>query len=126
MAKQIAREVSACGARPFLDEAEIEVGADFEKDILSFLKKAHELVVLLTPWAMNRPYVWAELGAAWGRGIPVVVLLLGVSANDLQSRPEIPLLLKKRNMIDLNDIQKYLTELRKRARKTNTKKRKTP
>jgi hypothetical protein len=115
VAKQIAREVSACGAKPFLDEAQIEVGADFEKDILAFLKKAHELIVLLTPWAMNRPYVWAELGAAWGRQIPVVVLLLGVSTTDLQSRPEVPLLLKRRNMIDLNDISKYLMELKKRA-----------
>ena len=32
IAKQIAREISACGAIPFLDEAEIDVGADFEVD----------------------------------------------------------------------------------------------
>ena len=44
VAKQIAREVEACGAKPFLDEAEIDVGADFEEDILAFLRKAHELV----------------------------------------------------------------------------------
>lgn len=53
VAKQIAREIAGCGAVPFLDEAEIDVGADF--------------VVLITPWALDRPYVWAELGAAWGR-----------------------------------------------------------
>jgi hypothetical protein len=28
VAKQIAREIGACGATPFLDEAEIDVGAD--------------------------------------------------------------------------------------------------
>jgi hypothetical protein len=28
------------------------------------------LVVLLTPWALERPYVWIELGASWGRRIP--------------------------------------------------------
>jgi len=66
VAKQIAREISACGATPFLDEAHIEVGADFEEDILAFLEKAHELVVLLTPWALERPYVWAEIGADLG------------------------------------------------------------
>lgn len=64
IAKQIAREISSCGATPFLDEAEIEVGEDFEEKILSFLGKSHELIVLLTPWALDRPYVWAELGAA--------------------------------------------------------------
>lgn len=67
VAKQVAREISSCGATPFLDEADIDAGSDFEEDILAFLEKAHELVVLLTPWALDRPYIWAELGAAWGR-----------------------------------------------------------
>ena len=64
VAKQIAREVAACGAKPFLDEAEIDVGADFEEEILSFLERADELLVLLTPTALNRLYIWAEIGAA--------------------------------------------------------------
>jgi hypothetical protein len=55
VAKQIAREVEACGAVPFLDEAHIDVGADFEEEILVSLEKAQELVVLLTPWALERP-----------------------------------------------------------------------
>lgn len=53
VARQIAREIEACGAIPLVD-----AGADFEEDILQFLEKAHELVVLLTPWALDRPYVW--------------------------------------------------------------------
>jgi len=57
VAKQVAREIEACGATPFLDEAEVDAGADFEEDILNFLERAHELVVLLTPWALDRPYV---------------------------------------------------------------------
>ncbi len=44
VAKQIAREVSLCGAKPFLDEADVEVGEDFEENILRFLERAHELV----------------------------------------------------------------------------------
>jgi len=65
VAKQIALRVSSCGATPFLDEADVEVGEDFEESILTFLEQAHELLVLLTPWALERPYVWAEIGAAW-------------------------------------------------------------
>jgi len=75
VAKQIAREISMCGATPFLDEADVEVGEDFEENILSFLQQAHELLVLLTPWALDRPYVWAEIGAAWGRRIPIFGIL---------------------------------------------------
>lgn len=82
VAKQIAREIEACGATAFLDEAQVDAGADFEEDILRFLERAHELVVLLTPWALERPYVWAELGAAWGRRIPIV------TGPQSRSRPE--------------------------------------
>ena len=39
VARQIAREIEACGATPFLDEAHIDVGADFEEDILNFLER---------------------------------------------------------------------------------------
>jgi len=114
VAKQLAREIEGCGASVFLDEAEIDVGADFEEDILAFLERAHELVVVLTPWALERPYVWAEIGAAWGRRIRIVGLLHGITAGELQSRPGIPVLLKKRDLLDLNDVDTYLEQLRQR------------
>ena len=116
VARQIAREISDCGATPFLDEAQIDMGADFEEDILAFLERSHELVVLLTPWALERPYVWAELGAAWGRRIPIVGLLHGVTTTELQSRPDVPILLKKRDLVPLNDIGTYLGQLRIRVK----------
>jgi TIR domain-containing protein len=126
VARQIAREIAACGATPFLDEAEIDIGADFEEDILSALEKADELVVLLTPWALERPYVWAELGAVWGRRIPIIGLLHGLTAADLQSRPSVPILLKRHNLLSLNDIDIYLAQLRRRVRATATPPESTP
>jgi len=111
IARQIAREVSARGATPFLDEAMIVAGDDFEQVILASLEDADELVVLLTPWSLERPYVWAELGAAWLRRIPIVGILLGVSVQELQSRPGAPLFLKSRNLVSLNEIDGYLSQL---------------
>jgi hypothetical protein len=90
---------------------------DFEEDILDFLQRAHELVVLLTPWALERPYVWAEIGAAWGRRIPIVALSLGITATELQVRPGIPVLLKKRDLLELNDIDVYLGQLAARVQR---------
>lgn len=115
VAKQIAREITACGASAFLDEADIEVGDDFEERILEFLEKANELLVLLTPWALDRPYVWAELGAAWARRIPIVGILQGLSAAELQSRESIPIFLKRRDLIDINDIDRYFAGLTTRV-----------
>jgi hypothetical protein len=115
IAKKIALDIAACGAVPFLDEAEIDVGLDFEEAILTFLEKAHEFVVLLTPWSLERPYVLAELGAAWSRRIPIIVLLVGMSAAELQSRPSVPVFLKKRDLLPLNELDKYLSQLKRRV-----------
>lgn len=116
IAQQIARAVQDCGATAFLDEARIDVGADFEEDILAALDRADELVVVLTPWALGRPYVWAELGVAWGRRLPIVGLLLGVSPRDLQEKPGVPVFLKLRSLLPLNDVNKYLTQLKARVK----------
>ena len=91
------------------------MGEDFEENILSFLEKAHELLVLLTPWALDRPYVWAELGAAWGRRIPIVGILHGMTPTELQSKPGIPVFLKKRDLVDINEIELYFQQLKLRV-----------
>src|SRR3954454_9982261 len=115
IARQIAREVTGRGARPFLDQADIDVGAEFEDDIRLFLDRAHELIVLFTPWSLERPYVWAEIGAAWIRRIPIVVVLLGLTPAEFQSRPNTPVFLKKRDVIQLNQIDQYLDQLQERV-----------
>jgi len=115
VAKQIAQRVSDCGATPFLDKAGIDIGADFEETILAFLQKADEFVVVLTPWALDRPYVWVEAGVAWMRHIPVIALLLGFTPDDVQAHPRVPVSIKKTNLIELDNLDVYLDELRLRA-----------
>lgn len=115
VARQIAREVTSRGAHPFLDEADVDVGAEFEEDIRDFLDRADELLVLLTPWALERPYVWAEIGAAWIRKIPIIVVLHGLDARALQAQPGAPIFLKKRNVVRLNEISQYLDQLAARV-----------
>jgi hypothetical protein len=121
IARQIAREISERGATPFLDEADVDVGSEFEEDIRDFLDKANELLVLFTPWALDRPYVWIEIGAAWQRRIPIVVILQGLSAKDFQAHPNAPVFLKKRDIIRLNEIDKYLKQLAGRSRSRKKK-----
>jgi hypothetical protein len=117
VARQIAAGIAAVGATPFLDEADVEVGAEFEEHIRAFLDEAHELVVLFTPWSLERPYVWAEIGAAWIRRIPIVVVLHGLTTGDFQSKPNAPVFLKKRDIVRLNDIDGYFAQLGVRVAK---------
>jgi hypothetical protein len=111
VARQIAREIASRGARPFLDEAHVDVGTEFEEDIRGFLDEADEIIALFTPWSLERPYVWTEIGAAWIRRIPIVVILHGISIQSFQSLPHAPAFLKKRDIIRLNDIDRYLEQL---------------
>lgn len=111
VAKQIAREIEIRGANTFLDEANIAIGEDFEERILTALDQANELLVLLTPWSLQRAYVWAEIGAAWGRRIPMIGILHGLTPDDLQADPGVPSLLTRRDLVQLNDIDSYLEQL---------------
>lgn len=110
VARKLSDECNIAGAKTFLDEAQIAVGANFENDILTAIRSADELVVLITPWALNRPYVWLEIGAAWLRGIPIIALLHGVSAAEFQEK-NVPVALKQRNLLPLNNVDRYLGEL---------------
>jgi hypothetical protein len=104
VARQIATNLEAIGAKPFLDEAHIAIGEDFEEEILAALDRSREVLVLLTPWSLQRPYVWAEIGAAWMRRIPVVGVLHGLTPESLNAQQGTPLLLKKRNLVDINNF----------------------
>ena len=115
VARQISHQCLRVGAKTFLDEAQIGVGADFEEVIRDSLDEASELLILVTPWALERPYVWLEVGAAWSRRISIIGVLHGISAAELQAKSGVPMLLKTRNLIDINSIDRYFEELRTRV-----------
>ncbi len=115
VARQIEREIRDAGAEAFLDEANINVGEDFPETIRASLQRADELLVLLTPWSVRRPWVWVEVGAAFQRGILIVGVLHGLSPEELRSDTSIPVFLLERNLINLNDIQRYFGQLRGRV-----------
>jgi hypothetical protein len=114
VARQLSDQCRALGAVTFLDEAEIAIGAKFETDILAALRKSDELVVLLTPWALDRPYVWMEIGAAWYKDIPIIAVLLGITPKEIQEHPRATIAIKERNIIHLNDIDRYFEQLEQR------------
>ena len=115
VAKKLSLECKAAGAETFLDEAEIEVGANTDDEILAALRNADELIVLITPWALDRRYVILEIGAAWGQGIPIIVLLLGISTSEFNEKANLPMVLKQKNLLPLNQVDRYLGELAKRV-----------
>jgi hypothetical protein len=115
LAKRISEQIEARGAKTFLDEAHIAVGEDFEERILNALDRANELLVILTPWSLKRPFVWSEVGAAWLKRIPIIAVLYGLTPEKVHAQPSIPVFFKRREFIDINQFDKYLSELQERV-----------
>ncbi len=49
-------------------------------------------------------------------GSRLVALLLGITAVELQSKPGIPILLKKRDLLQLTEVEVYFDQLSARMR----------
>jgi hypothetical protein len=116
VAKQISSFIKRCGARSFLDETDIEIGDDFEEKIREAAKVSLELVVLLTPWALDRPYIWLEMGLFWEANKRIVGLLHGLTAKELAANEKVPAFLKRVHLSELNNIDSYFAQLKHRIR----------
>lgn len=114
VAKQIQSKLTKLGAATFLDEGCIDIGDDFENIIIKELRNSNELIVLLTPSALQRPYVWMEIGAAWAIDIRIIGMLYGVTFEEISTNSKTPVLIKKNNLVNLNDSDKYFEQLDKR------------
>ena len=117
VARQIARAVEQCGATYFLDEADVEYGDDFEDKILAAVRASQELLVLLTPWAIKRPYIWLEIGAIWGQGQRIVGVLYGLGVKELMTDEGTPALLKRITLVEINKLDEYFDQLAARVEK---------
>lgn len=117
VARQIARALEERGATYFLDEADMEYGDDFEDKILTAVRASQELLVLLTPWAIKRPYIWLEVGAIWGQGQRIVGVLYGLGVKELMTDEGTPALLKRITLVEINKLDEYFDQLAARVEK---------
>ena len=116
VAKQLRAHIQHRGADVFLDEADIAHGDDFEERIHDAEERCSELVVLLTPWAMERPWVWIEISFFKHSRKRIVAILHGVSMAEIASHPQGAILPRKLNMVDINDVDSYFDQLSQRVR----------
>jgi hypothetical protein len=115
IASQIANCIRTRGAHPFLDLANIPKGGDVRKIIRAEIAQSRELVVLFTPWSCQRSWVWIEMGAAWVQELPVIAVFYGMELGDLETNGQGKGILEDTNVLNLNDIETYFTELASRV-----------
>jgi hypothetical protein len=118
LATMLCEKFEATGASTFRDDRDIDGGDDIPEQIRTEIKRSRELVVLLTPNSVNRPWILLEVGAAWGwsKAIRITPILCHV---DVDSIPEI---IKAKKAIQLNDCESFIAEIGKRVKKFYGKK----
>lgn len=112
----IGKEVKAIAkCDVFISDFDIQKGADTDEVIRNHLDRADEFVILLTPWALERPWIWVELGGAFIRRIPIACILHGLTFQKVKEYPGCPNFLLRGNMFDIRELPLYLSELKKRS-----------
>jgi len=106
--------VESSGANVFLDAGRLDYGDDFRETIFVELAQADELLVLLTPSSIRRPWVIAEIGAMLVRGKRVVALRYGPSESELQELGILSLLGTK-TLLRMDDFDNYVVQLKRRV-----------
>jgi len=113
IARMLCEKLEGVGAKTFRDDRDIDGGDDIPEEIRKQIKRSKEMVVLLTPRSVGRPWVQMEIGAAWlcRKSYRIVVILYHI---DIDPIPE---MLKSKKSIHLNEIDDYLAEVAARIRR---------
>jgi hypothetical protein len=117
IARQIESNIRAANAETFIDVHDVEKGDDIEERIFAELPSCDELVVLLTPWAVDRNWLWVEIGAARGLHKRIVAILYQVELSAIERDRGGSTFLRAKNAVDINDLDTYFRELKKRVSK---------
>jgi hypothetical protein len=98
LATVLCEKIESSGASTFRDDRDIHGGDDIPEAIRRELARSSELVILITPESVNRPWVLFEAGAFWGRRRDqrVVAVLCHVAVDT------IPDMIKSKKAIPLN------------------------
>jgi len=107
IARAISKEIKALGAQTWLDDQNLESGGVLVDEVINGLRNSQEAVILLSADSVKSQWVNAEIGAVLGLGKKVTPLLINVPYDTCS-------LLKNRKAIHVNDLDRYLDELRAR------------
>ena len=115
VARRFADVIRSQGAEAFLAE-DLDAGEDFSIAVRSALLRATEVLVYLTPWALERPWVWMEIGGAWVLDRRLIFVLHGLTVEELRRDSRFPLPILTVQSISVNELDSvYERELRHRV-----------
>jgi hypothetical protein len=112
----MALNIRETGAETFVDDFDIQSGDRIEDRVHSGLMQCTELVGLLTPWSVDRNWVWSEMSGVWMLRKRLVAVVYGVTLEQVDQNHGGLAILASAKIIHLNEFDGYLPELRDRVR----------
>ena len=116
VALQIANNIRSRGADVFIDMFDIQSGDRIEEKVHAGITGCNELISLLTPRSVSRNWVWAEIAGTWILRKRYVAVTYGLTREEINKAHGGLAMLASTNVIDINDLEKYLTELAGRVK----------
>lgn len=113
IATAICEKIEGVGASTFRDDRDINGGDDIPDAIRREIKKSNELLLLMTPDSVNRPWVLLEVGAFWVKNAEARIVPVTCHAKV----ENIPNMLQAKKAISINEFDSYLGQLANRVRK---------
>ncbi|HEY2290089.1 MAG TPA: toll/interleukin-1 receptor domain-containing protein [Thermoanaerobaculia bacterium] len=110
LAENLAHSVRDAGALVLSVEQTPTRGEAIDFDLRRLLRKADEVVLILTDRSLNNPYLLLEMGAAFSLHKRVIPILVGIDES------EIPPLIAELGYVRYADLRGYLSELEQRVR----------
>jgi hypothetical protein len=108
LATIICQKLEEAGATTFRDVRDINGGDDIPDRLRREIIRSREMVVLVSPESVNRPWVLLEVGGAWLREIRITPVLCHVSVD------RIPEIIKSKKAVPLNELDACVESLRQR------------
>lgn len=107
IATTLCEKIEAAGADTFRDDRDIKGGDDIPDEIRRELNCSQELVVLLTPDSVGRPWVLLEVGGFWAKRKNARIVAVHCHVNV----DTIPDMIKSKKAMSINEFDSYLAEV---------------
>ncbi len=107
----MARLIGDAGAEPFIDIFDIAKGDRIDDRVREGLGACNELVALLTPWSVDRNWVWTEIASAWIMKKRFVAVLYGLTLREIDSERGGAACLSATNIATIDEFDAYMQEL---------------
>ena len=118
IAGQISKEITALGAKTWLDLKDLHGGDEMRRSIRRGIRASHEAIVLLSANSITSQWVIYEAGIAYSQGKRITPILNNLAPDETIAP------LQGIKALDLNDFDDFLVELAGRIKKRLGKTRK--